>query len=117
MIQRKSQESNKPEWLDRKEYPFKSHYFDSPIGRMHYVDEGQGDPIVMVHGNPGWSFEFRNIIKALSSIFLILLIFTHLLFNIITITKNLSPTYTIDIIEDNRRGGQADAISLTPSPR
>ena len=33
---------------------------------MHYVDEGQGDPIVMVHGNPGWSFEFRKVISALS---------------------------------------------------
>ena len=33
---------------------------------MHYVDEGAGDPIVLVHGNPSWSFESRNIIKALS---------------------------------------------------
>jgi haloalkane dehalogenase len=60
------QETIYPKWLDRKEYPFKSHYIQTPVGRMHYVDEGQGDPIVMVHGNPGWSFEFRNIIKELS---------------------------------------------------
>jgi haloalkane dehalogenase len=33
---------------------------------MHYIDEGEGDPIVMLHGNPGWSFEFRNVIKELS---------------------------------------------------
>ena len=33
---------------------------------MHYVDEGTGNPIVFVHGNPSWSFEFRNLIKELS---------------------------------------------------
>jgi haloalkane dehalogenase len=55
-----------PAWLDREEYPFRSHYCDLPAGRMHYVDEGQGDPIVFVHGNPGWSYEYRNVIKELS---------------------------------------------------
>ena len=34
---------------------------------MHYVDEGSGEPIVFVHGNPAWSFEFRNVIKEFSS--------------------------------------------------
>lgn len=53
-------------WLDRNEYPFKSNYFELPMGKMHYVDEGQGTPIVFVHGNPGWSYEYRNSIKALS---------------------------------------------------
>lgn len=55
-----------PDWLDQSEYPFESHYFKLPTGKMHYVDEGTNDPIVMVHGNPGWSFEFRNIVKELS---------------------------------------------------
>ena len=35
--------------------------------RMHYVDEGQGDPIVMVHGNPSWSFYYRDLISQLRS--------------------------------------------------
>ena len=61
-----AQNTNYPKWLDRIEYPFESHYAELPIGKMHYVDEGNGDPIVMVHGNPGWSFEFRNVIKELS---------------------------------------------------
>src|ERR1022692_4366977 len=65
-IQGKNQQVQYPLWLDRAEYPFSSHYFQLPMGRMHYVDEGHGDPIVMLHGNPGWSFEFRNIIKELS---------------------------------------------------
>lgn len=55
------------EWLNVNEYPFKSHYFRTPVGNMHYVDEGTGSPIVFVHGNPAWSFEFRNMIKRLSS--------------------------------------------------
>jgi haloalkane dehalogenase len=34
---------------------------------MHYVDEGDGEPIVCVHGNPTWSFYYRNLIAALRS--------------------------------------------------
>lgn len=55
-----------PDWLDRNAYPFESRYFNQPAGRMHYIDEGTGDPLVMVHGNPGWSFEFRHLVKSLS---------------------------------------------------
>ena len=32
---------------------------------MHYIDEGAGDPLVFVHGNPAWSFEFRHVIRQL----------------------------------------------------
>ena len=53
-------------WIDREEYPFASHYFDVPAGRLHYVDEGSGSPIVMVHGNPTWSFLYRDLIKRLT---------------------------------------------------
>jgi len=34
---------------------------------MHYIDEGEGSPIVMVHGNPAWSFLYRHLIKQLRS--------------------------------------------------
>lgn len=56
-------------WLDRNEYPFTSRYLDTKHGRVHYVDEGQGDPVVFVHGNPTWSFMFRKLISGLSSEF------------------------------------------------
>jgi haloalkane dehalogenase len=46
-------------------YPFASHFFARPSGRLHYLDEGRGDPIVMVHGNPTWSFYYRNLVLAL----------------------------------------------------
>lgn len=43
-------------------YPFRSHYLDLGRLRYHYVDEGQGDAIVMLHGNPTWSFYYRHLI-------------------------------------------------------
>lgn len=47
-------------------YPFGSHYFTIGGQRMHYVDEGAGQPIVLLHGNPTWSFYYRELIKGLS---------------------------------------------------
>lgn len=48
-------------------YPFRSNEFRVPSGaRMHYLREGQGDPIVMLHGNPTWSFYYRDLVRALS---------------------------------------------------
>jgi len=46
-------------------YPFQRHYFERDGLRLHYLDEGQGAPIVMVHGNPTWSFYFRRWVTAL----------------------------------------------------
>jgi len=46
-------------------YPFAGHYLTRPGGRMHYVDEGAGDLVVCVHGNPTWGFYFRGVIDAL----------------------------------------------------
>lgn len=46
-------------------YPFAGRSFDRPGGRLHYLDEGTGDPVVMVHGNPTWSFYFRSLVLAL----------------------------------------------------
>jgi haloalkane dehalogenase len=34
--------------------------------KYHYIDEGSGEPVVMVHGNPTWSFYYRELIKSLS---------------------------------------------------
>jgi haloalkane dehalogenase len=46
-------------------YPFSSKWFDSSAGRIHYLDEGQGPPIVLFHGNPTWSFLYRGIVARL----------------------------------------------------
>ncbi|MGH7679569.1 MAG: alpha/beta fold hydrolase [Gemmatimonadaceae bacterium] len=52
--------------IDRIAYPFTSNWARLRDGRMHYVDEGAGEPIVFVHGTPTWSFEWRHVIRALS---------------------------------------------------
>ncbi|WP_242928186.1 alpha/beta fold hydrolase [Pontibacter vulgaris] len=57
---------NSPKWLDRILYPFAHHTLQLPQGNMHYVDEGEGDAIVFVHGTPTWSFLWRQQIKRLS---------------------------------------------------
>ncbi|WP_435175477.1 alpha/beta fold hydrolase [Halorussus sp. AFM4] len=55
-----------PAWLDRTEYPFDPKWLDRPAGRVHYVDEGEGRPVVLLHGNPTWSFLYRHLIRGLS---------------------------------------------------
>jgi haloalkane dehalogenase len=46
-------------------YPFQPRWFDSYAGRLHYIDEGEGPPILFCHGNPTWSFLFRKIVTRL----------------------------------------------------
>ncbi len=47
-------------------YPFQSHYLNLNGLNYHYLDEGDGDPIIMLHGNPTWSFYYRRLVTALS---------------------------------------------------
>ena len=54
-----------PAWMDRIGYPFANRLADLPAGRLHYVDEGTGAPILFVHGTPTWSYEWRHLIAAL----------------------------------------------------
>lgn len=46
-------------------YPFASHFLDRRGIKLHYLDEGSGDPVVMLHGNPTWSYYYRNLVAAL----------------------------------------------------
>jgi haloalkane dehalogenase len=46
-------------------YPFESRWFESSVGAVHYVDEGQGTPLLLLHGNPTWSFLYRHLIREL----------------------------------------------------
>jgi len=50
-------------WRDL--YPFESHFMHVGGHRLHYVDEGAGEPLLFVHGNPTWSFYWRNLILGL----------------------------------------------------
>lgn len=49
-------------------YPFDSKFFSHSSGiKQHYLDEGNGEPFVMVHGNPSWSFLYRDMVKTFRS--------------------------------------------------
>jgi haloalkane dehalogenase len=48
-------------------FPFQSLYFKTPDGQMAYVDQGQGEPIVMLHGNPTWGYLYRKFIPPIAS--------------------------------------------------
>jgi haloalkane dehalogenase len=54
-----------PAWVDPALHPFEARHFDAGPGRMHYVDEGAGRPVVFVHGAPAWSFLWRGALRAL----------------------------------------------------
>ncbi|MBS1606286.1 MAG: alpha/beta fold hydrolase [Bacteroidetes bacterium] len=47
-------------------FPFTPHYSTAPGFRMHYVDEGSGEPLLCLHGEPTWGYLFRNIINQLA---------------------------------------------------
>ncbi len=56
-------EATDDDW--RRLYPFCSRYLDLGGRRLHYLDEGTGPTLLLVHGNPTWSFHWRNLIAAL----------------------------------------------------
>jgi haloalkane dehalogenase len=47
---------------DRRLFPFQSRWYESRVGPVHYIDEGVGEPILFLHGNPTWSFLYRGIV-------------------------------------------------------
>ena len=61
-----AQVPGRPDWVSDELFPFTSRWYHTSDGhRMHYVDEGDGNPVVFLHGNPAWSFEFRHLIREL----------------------------------------------------
>ena len=47
-------------------FPFEPHFSHAPGFRMHYVDEGEGEPLVLLHGEPTWGYLYRKFIPELS---------------------------------------------------
>jgi len=50
-------------------YPFDENWLDLDGHRLHYLDEGESEVVVAVHGNPTWSFYYRDLVKDLRSDF------------------------------------------------
>lgn len=48
------------------DYPFEANFLSLDGLRYHYVDEGSGDVLLMIHGNPSWSYLYRNLVKYFS---------------------------------------------------
>ncbi len=47
-------------------FPFEPHFCEAAGFRQHYVDEGEGEPIICLHGDPTWGYLYRNFIPTLS---------------------------------------------------
>jgi len=58
-----------PNWLDTGLFPFQHHYLNIDGNVVHYVDEGHGPVLLLLHGNPTWSFLYRHMIPELSNHF------------------------------------------------
>jgi haloalkane dehalogenase len=54
-------------WPDRQTWPWAARWVGLAEGRLHYVREGAGPRVVLVHGTPTWSYEWRHVIRALSA--------------------------------------------------
>lgn len=55
----------RPEWLTRETFPYESRFVEIDGHVIHYVDEGEGPVLLMLHGNPTWSFLYRRVIERL----------------------------------------------------
>jgi haloalkane dehalogenase len=50
------------------DFPFEPRYLDQEGLRMHYLDEGEGEPVLCLHGEPTWSFLYRKMIPSLARV-------------------------------------------------
>jgi haloalkane dehalogenase len=55
----------RPAWVDDELFPFESRFVEIDGHTVHYVDEGSGPTLLFLHGNPTWSFLWRDVICAL----------------------------------------------------
>lgn len=57
--------SERPAWAPRELYPFETRVEAVAGARVNLVDEGAGPPLLMLHGNPTWSFLYRELVRGL----------------------------------------------------
>ncbi|MFP4496778.1 MAG: alpha/beta fold hydrolase [Vulcanimicrobiota bacterium] len=51
--------------MSSSDYPFKSNFLDLGGYKYHYINQGQGEPLLFLHGNPTWSYYFRSLMSEL----------------------------------------------------
>ncbi len=54
--------------MARATFDFEPHFVEVAGHRMHYLDEGTGDPVVFLHGNPSWTYGWRNVVPLVSPV-------------------------------------------------
>jgi haloalkane dehalogenase len=59
----------RPDWVDDALFPFESRFVEVDGSVVHYVDEGSGPTLLLLHGNPVWSFVYRDVIAILKDRF------------------------------------------------
>ena len=59
----------RPAWVPERLYPFRDHWLPIDGHQVHYIDEGSGPTLLMLHGQPTWSFLYRDIVKELRDSF------------------------------------------------
>ncbi|CAM3096709.1 alpha/beta fold hydrolase [Skermania piniformis] len=59
----------RPAWVDDQLFPFESRFIDIDGHAVHYLDEGTGPTLLFLHGNPTWSFLWRDVIRPLRADF------------------------------------------------
>lgn len=57
--------SDRPEWVSAQLFPYESRSLDVDGCRLHYIDEGRGPVLLLLHGNPTWSFLYRHLVARL----------------------------------------------------
>jgi haloalkane dehalogenase len=55
----------RPAWVPSDLHPFEDHWADVDGHRVHFLDEGAGPPILLLNGNPSWSFGWRDVVVRL----------------------------------------------------
>ena len=58
----------RPFEVDSSEYPFKDHWMPYRDGHIHYIDEGHGPTVLLLHGNPTWSYLYQTSLKSCEAI-------------------------------------------------
>ncbi len=64
-VQTKLRPTGRPEWVSAELFPYESRFLELDSGRLHYIDEGDGPVLLLLHGNPTWSFLYRHLIGRL----------------------------------------------------
>ena len=60
-----SEVAGRPEWVSPELFPYESRFLDLEGCRLHYIDEGEGPVLLLLHGNPTWSFLYRRMVARL----------------------------------------------------